>query len=120
MLATLLLASSASALSATSWQKRLDRAVLDVDLSVEQRVRNLQRATTYLRHEEATIEDALLFATEAHAGQKRKSGEPFIIHPIETACILAELRMDCDTVVAGLLWGFRSPTTPPGEKEVPC
>ena len=43
MLATLLLASSASALSATSWQKRLDRAVLDVDLSVEQRVRNLQR-----------------------------------------------------------------------------
>ena len=43
MLATLFLASSASALSATSWQKRLDRAVLDVDLSVEQRVRNLQR-----------------------------------------------------------------------------
>ena len=43
MLATLLLAASASALSSTSWQKRLDRAVLDVDLSVEQRVRNLQR-----------------------------------------------------------------------------
>ena len=38
-----LLAASASALSSTSWQKRLDRAVLDVDLSVEQRVRNLQR-----------------------------------------------------------------------------
>jgi len=66
-------------------------------------VLNLQRATSYLRSDERTINDALRFAADAHAGQVRRSGEPFITHPIATACILADLRMDCDTIVAGLL-----------------
>ncbi|KAG5187971.1 hypothetical protein JKP88DRAFT_197923, partial [Tribonema minus] len=39
----------------------------------------------------------------AHLGQKRKSGEPFIIHPVAVGGLLAGLKMDCDTVVAGLL-----------------
>jgi len=39
----------------------------------------------------------------AHAGQRRKSGEPFAVHPVEVAAILAHLGMDADTVVAGLL-----------------
>src|SRR3712207_9540770 len=43
------------------------------------------------------------FATEAHEQQKRESGEPYIIHPMEVACILAELGLDTDTIVAGLL-----------------
>lgn len=43
------------------------------------------------------------FAVEAHQGQKRKSGEPFIIHPLSAALILAELNMDTPTVQAALL-----------------
>ncbi|MBQ9000774.1 MAG: bifunctional (p)ppGpp synthetase/guanosine-3',5'-bis(diphosphate) 3'-pyrophosphohydrolase [Eggerthellaceae bacterium] len=46
---------------------------------------------------------AFEFANKAHAGQKRKSGEPFIAHPIEVAIILADLHMDVETVVAALL-----------------
>ena len=43
------------------------------------------------------------FAFEAHAGQRRKSGEPFIVHPVEVAIILSELHMDADTLVAAVL-----------------
>ena len=57
----------------------------------------------YLGHDAPQLEKALIFASSAHAGQRRKSGEPYIVHPIETATILAELRMDTDTVLAGLL-----------------
>ncbi len=46
---------------------------------------------------------AYRFASAAHEGQKRKSGEPFIVHPIEVAIILADLRMDAETICAALL-----------------
>ena len=49
------------------------------------------------------IEKAYEFAREKHEGQFRKSGEPYFSHPAEVAYILAELRMDIPTVVAGLL-----------------
>lgn len=49
------------------------------------------------------IKKAYLFAKEAHKNQKRESGEPYIIHPIEVAEILAELGMDTSTICAGLL-----------------
>ncbi len=49
------------------------------------------------------ITRAYRFASAAHEGQKRKSGEPFIVHPIEVAIILADLRMDAETVCAALL-----------------
>lgn len=42
-------------------------------------------------------------ASEAHKVQKRDSGEPYIIHPVEVACILADMGMDTATIVAGLL-----------------
>ncbi|MCD8119901.1 MAG: bifunctional (p)ppGpp synthetase/guanosine-3',5'-bis(diphosphate) 3'-pyrophosphohydrolase [Lachnospiraceae bacterium] len=49
------------------------------------------------------IERAYEVASKAHEGQKRKSGEPYIIHPICTAIILAELELDKETIAAGLL-----------------
>lgn len=49
------------------------------------------------------VEKAYNFAFEAHKNQKRESGEPYIVHPIEVACILANMGMDTSTIVAGLL-----------------
>ena len=49
------------------------------------------------------IEKAYRIADKAHEGQKRKSGEPYIIHPLCVAIILAELEMDKETIAAGLL-----------------
>ena len=52
---------------------------------------------------EELIRKAYDFAREKHEGQFRKSGEPYFVHPAEVAYILAELRMDTPTIVAGLL-----------------
>ena len=49
------------------------------------------------------LENAFNFAAGAHKEQKRKSGEPYIIHPLKVAYILAELEMDMETIIAGLL-----------------
>lgn len=49
------------------------------------------------------IERAYKIARDAHEGQKRKSGEPYIIHPLCVAIILAELELDKETIIAGLL-----------------
>jgi GTP pyrophosphokinase len=49
------------------------------------------------------VQDAYGFAFDAHGGQRRKSGEPFITHPIETAIIVADLQMDEVSIAAALL-----------------
>ncbi len=49
------------------------------------------------------LENAFNFACGAHKEQKRKSGEPYIIHPLKVAYILAELEMDMETIIAGML-----------------
>ena len=49
------------------------------------------------------VERAYQFAKKAHATQFRKSGEPYIIHPLEVACNLADLELDIESIVAGIL-----------------
>ena len=49
------------------------------------------------------IRRAFVFSSGVHKEQRRKSGEPYIIHPVEVAFILAELRMDADSICAALL-----------------
>ena len=51
----------------------------------------------------AELEHAIDYATDKHAGQKRKSGEPYISHPLAVAHTLIEWGMDIDSVLAGIL-----------------
>lgn len=65
---------------------------------------DLKPAVSYLQPEELNfVHDALKLAYEAHSGQKRRSGEPFIIHPVEVARILGEHELDWESIAAGLL-----------------
>lgn len=49
------------------------------------------------------VREALVLAYDSHSGQDRKSGEPYITHPVEVTRILAELKMDHESLIAGLL-----------------
>ena len=49
------------------------------------------------------VMNAYLFSAQAHTGQTRKSGEAYLTHPLAVADILADLRMDVDTIATGLL-----------------
>ena len=64
----------------------------------------LNSVSAYLPADRASIvEDALNYASNAHQGQLRESGEPFIEHPIATALRLADMRLDTTTIQAALL-----------------
>lgn len=62
------------------------------------------RLKEYLKPEDiAQVWAAYRFSAGAHEGQMRKSGEPYITHPVSVACILAELHLDTPTLIAALL-----------------
>jgi RelA/SpoT family (p)ppGpp synthetase len=59
---------------------------------------------TYLEPEQVReAYRAYLLSAEAHDGQRRATGEPYVFHPVEVARILADMRLDAQTVIAGLL-----------------
>ena len=60
--------------------------------------------TSYLNNEEKDkVRHALKLSEIAHSNQLRKSGDPFITHPLEVAKILTSIKLDADSIVAGLL-----------------
>jgi guanosine-3',5'-bis(diphosphate) 3'-pyrophosphohydrolase len=71
------------------------------DIGIEDLVRRVE--AYYPDANFALLRKAYLMAEKSHAGQKRSSGEDYIIHPINVAATLIKLRMDLDTIMAGLL-----------------
>ena len=66
--------------------------------------KELEFITSYLSVEEKEkVRHALKISEEAHSNQLRKSGDPFITHPLEVAKILTSIKLDADSIVAGLL-----------------
>ena len=57
----------------------------------------------YTETQLSELVSAIEFASEKHKGQKRKSGEPYIVHPLAVTGILVEWGMDSDTLLAGLM-----------------
>lgn len=78
-----------------------------------QRVEELSTIlSTYLDSTQvARVCEACVFAAEAHAGQARRSGEPYVFHPIAVATILAEVRFDHETLMAAVLHDVIEDTT---------
>ena len=66
--------------------------------------KEIELITSYLTTEEKNkVRHALKLSEEAHSNQLRKSGDPFITHPLEVAKILTSIKLDADSIVAGLL-----------------
>ena len=66
--------------------------------------KEIELITSYLNPQEKDkVRHALKLSEEAHSNQLRKSGDPFITHPLEVAKILTSIKLDADSIVAGLL-----------------
>ena len=63
----------------------------------------IEKIKSYYKKDIGMVEKAYSLAKEAHGEQKRKSGEPYIIHPLSVALILADMEMDMESIAAGLL-----------------
>lgn len=86
------------------WPKIIKKVILMTKEQIISAEDIFTRLSQYLNEENiAFVRKAYEFAREAHKDQFRKSGEPYIIHPIEVAGILADLQMDPTTIVAGFL-----------------
>ena len=72
-----------------------------IDLSTEKFIREMTEINP--KYDDSVIIKAYEIARKLHDGQFRKSGEPYIIHPVAVAKILAQFGMDNETVIAGLL-----------------
>ena len=76
-------------------------AAMDLDQQLQQILTKIQKY--HPKDDISLVTRAYRFACEAHRDQKRKSGEPYIIHPVCVASILADLMLDSTTVAAGFL-----------------
>jgi GTP diphosphokinase / guanosine-3',5'-bis(diphosphate) 3'-diphosphatase len=77
----------------------------------------LSKVAAYLPAEQVErVRAAAEFGAEAHHGQKRLSGEPYISHPVAAAEILADLHLDADTLIAAILHDVIEDTPTPKEE----
>jgi GTP pyrophosphokinase len=97
--------------------ERLGRALTDPAQVV--RFQDVQEKGSYLAPEgQLLLQKAYVFSAKAHEGQSRRSGEPYLVHPIAVAEILAEQHLDAVTVASGLLHDVLEDTpVPPAEIE---
>jgi len=70
-------------------------------ISIEKIIQNIEKYNKNMDKDK--IIKAYLFSEKAHKGQKRKSGEPYIIHPLHVAYYLSEQKADEDSIIAALL-----------------
>src|SRR5210317_785128 len=71
---------------------------------IKNKIRELEFLTSYLNEKEKKIIiKAINFSERAHKDQTRKSGDPYIMHPIEVAKILTTINLDASAIAAGLL-----------------
>ena len=77
------------------------------------RFRDLVRKVKAYRppEDQALVKKAYEFSEQHHKGQVRQSGEPYLVHPLEVAILLAEMRLDATAIVAGLLHDAVEDTT---------
>jgi guanosine-3',5'-bis(diphosphate) 3'-pyrophosphohydrolase len=72
----------------------------------------IEKAETYLKEQDIVkIRESYEFADKAHEGQLRKSGEPYILHPLAVADILVDMQMDVTSIIAALLHDVVEDTT---------
>src|SRR5690554_1177578 len=65
---------------------------------------SLKAKTSYLSDVDSErLAEAFVLARDAHEGMRRRSGEPYIVHPVAVTALLAEMNMDADALIAGLL-----------------
>ncbi|KAL2510520.1 putative GTP diphosphokinase RSH1 [Abeliophyllum distichum] len=100
-----LLSSRMVHLASSKWNLRcLPSSSKPCEVSPDSLWEDLKPTISYLSSKELElVRNALNLAFNAHDGQKRRSGEPFIIHPVAVAQILGELELDWESIVAGLL-----------------
>ena len=77
------------------------------------RYRDLLRKVRSYRpaEDQAVVKKAYEFSEEHHKGQVRQSGEPYLVHPLEVAIVLADMRLDATAIAAGLLHDAVEDTT---------
>ena len=64
----------------------------------------LEKLQAYLSSEDIEeITKAYAYSAKVHAGQKRYSGEPYMVHPMEVTSILADIKLDKESIITGLL-----------------
>src|SRR5690242_822466 len=81
------------------------RHQIETNILTHTRFRDLMRAMSEARPNEdlGLINKAYEYSLRHHAGQTRASGEPYLVHPLEVAMLLAEMKLDPVAIAAGLL-----------------